>query len=113
MSGNISFWDRATMSGYEAALFEDRDGIRIAIEVTAGAKTEAFPAGFNEWRKTIGCRVSAPALEGRANKAVIALVSSALDVPSSSVSIHSGATSSQKKVLIRGMSKREILERLL
>jgi uncharacterized protein len=101
------------MSGFADALFEDRDGTRIAIEVTAGSKTEAFPAGYNEWRKTIGCRVSAPALEGRANKAVIALVSSALDVPASSVSIHSGATSSQKKVLVSGKSKKDVLELLL
>jgi uncharacterized protein (TIGR00251 family) len=101
------------MSDFADALFEDRDGTRISIEVTAGARTEAFPAGYNEWRKMIGCRVSAPALEGRANKAVIALVSSALDVPASSVSINSGATSSQKKVLVSGMSKNDVLELLL
>jgi uncharacterized protein len=112
MSGNISFPDRASMSGYEEALFDDRDGTRIAIEVTAGAKTEAFPAGYNEWRMMIGCRVSAPALEGRANKAVIALVSTALGIPASSVSIHSGATSSQKKVLVRGLCKQEVLDLL-
>jgi uncharacterized protein len=101
------------MSDCADALFEDRDGTRIAIEVTAGAKTEVFPAGYNEWRKMIGCRVSAPALEGRANKAVIALVSSALDVPASSVSIYSGATSSQKKVLVSGKSKKDVLGLLL
>jgi uncharacterized protein len=95
------------------ALFEDRHGTQIAIEVSAGAKTEGFPAGYNEWRNTIGCRVSAPALEGRANKAVIALVSRKLNVPASSVSIHAGATSSLKKVLVTGMSRAEILSLLV
>lgn len=97
---------------YADALSEDPYGTRIALEVTAGAKTQTFPAGYNEWRKTIGCRVSAPALEGRANKAVIALVSRVLGVPASSVSIQSGSTSSQKKVLVTGMSRDEILRRL-
>lgn len=91
------------------ALFEDRHGTQIAIEVSAGAKTEAFPAGYNEWRKTIGCRVTAHALEGRANKAVMSLIAQKLGVPTSTVSIHSGATSSLKKVLVTGISKKELL----
>jgi uncharacterized protein (TIGR00251 family) len=91
------------------ALFEDRHGTQIAIEVTAGAKTEAFPAGYNEWRKTIGCRVTAHALEGRANKAVMSLIAQKLKVPASTVSIHSGATSSLKKVLVTGISKKKLL----
>ena len=100
------------MPDYADALFEDPHGTRIALEVTAGAKTGTFPFGYNEWRKSIGCRVTAPALEGRANKAVIALVSGTLGVPASSVSIHSGATSSQKKVFVTGMAKEAVLERL-
>jgi uncharacterized protein (TIGR00251 family) len=94
------------------ALFEDRHGIVIAIEVTAGAKTSAFPAGYNEWRKMIGCRVTAQAVEGKANKAVMALVSESLDVPASSVSILSGSTASQKRILVKGIVKADLLKRL-
>ncbi|HII98464.1 MAG TPA: YggU family protein [Methanoregula sp.] len=97
------------MPDLSQALFEDSHGTRIAIEVTAGAKAESFPAGYNEWRKVIGCRVAAPALEGRANKAVIALVSGTLKVPASSVSIQSGQLSSLKKVLVSGMKKEDAL----
>jgi uncharacterized protein len=91
------------------ALFDDPHGTQIAIEVTAGAKAAAFPAGYNEWRNTIGCRVTSPALEGRANKAVMTLIARKLKVPASSVRIQSGAASSQKKVLVTGMSREEIL----
>jgi uncharacterized protein len=91
------------------ALFDDRNGTLISIEVTAGAKVAAFPAGYNEWRKTIGCRVTAPALEGRANKAVMTLIAQKLNIPASSVSIHAGATSSLKKVLVAGMSRQDVL----
>jgi uncharacterized protein len=91
------------------ALFEDRHGVIIAIEVTAGAKQAAFPAGYNEWRKLIGCRVTAPPVEGKANKAVIALVARSLGVPLSTVSILSGSTASQKRILVAGKTKDELL----
>lgn len=96
------------MPSIEDALFEDRHGTYIAIEVSAGARTSIFPSGYNEWRKTIGCRVTAPALEGRANKAVISAIAESLDVPQSSVTISSGATSSLKRVLVTGMDKNAI-----
>ena len=101
------------MQDISDALHEDRQGTIISIEVTAGAKTALFPNGYNEWRKSIGCRVTAPALEGRANRAILTLVASALEVPGSSVSIQSGAMSSQKKVLVCGLLKAEVLERIV
>jgi uncharacterized protein len=94
------------------AVTEERQGAVIAIEVTAGAKEAVFPAGYNEWRRCIGCRVTAPALEGRANKAVLNLVAGRLGVPVSSISIASGATSSQKRVLVAGMNRQQIVDRL-
>jgi uncharacterized protein (TIGR00251 family) len=94
------------------ALFEDRRGTVIALEVTTGAKKDSFPAGYNAWRKTIGCRVTAPAVEGKANRAIITLVSEKLAVPPATVIIQSGATSSQKRVLVTGMKKKELLDRL-
>jgi uncharacterized protein (TIGR00251 family) len=100
------------MPDFSDALHEDRHGTVISVEVSAGAKVPLFPAGYNAWRKTLGCRVAAPALEGRANKAVSALISETLGIPGSSVSIQSGATSSQKKVLVQGMSMQEIIDRL-
>ncbi len=94
------------------ALVEDRHGTLISVEVTAGAKTSAFPAGYNEWRKAIGCRVTAPAVDGKANRAVITLIAEKLGIPPARLHIQSGATSSQKRVLAAGMGREEILERL-
>lgn len=95
------------------ALLEDRYGTIIALEVSAHAKTSVFPAGYNEWRKTISCRVTAPASEGRANQAVLSLVSHSLGIPASQVSIQYGATSPQKRVLVKGLNKKDLLDRLL
>ena len=94
------------------ALFKDRDGTIIALEITAGAMTDSFPAGYNEWRKTIGCRVTAPATGGKANHAVLSLLSERLDVPSTVLSIKSGATSSKKRVLVAGIRKPDLIDRL-
>jgi len=100
------------MPGIADALVEDRRGTLITIEVTAGAKTSAFPAGYNEWRKAIGCRVTAPAVDGKANRAIISLIAKRCDVPAVRVCIQSGTTSSQKRVLVTGMDKKALLDRL-
>lgn len=100
------------MSTMADALFDDRNGTLIAIEVSPNAKSDLFPAGYNEWRKAIGCRVTAPAVDGRANKAVIGLISTTIGVPASAVSIVSGLTSSQKKVRIAGVRKAQLAGQL-
>ncbi|OPY35975.1 MAG: hypothetical protein A4E35_02253 [Methanoregula sp. PtaU1.Bin051] len=100
------------MSEIEDAVSDSRDGIILSVEVTAGAKQDIFPSGFNPWRRTIGCRVTAPALEGRANAAVIAVIARSLGIPQTAVSIRSGATSSLKKVHIAGMKKADAVARV-
>jgi len=112
LPGNIPFKNGDAMPDISGAVSEERQGIVIALEVTAGSKDASFPAGYNEWRRSIGCRVPAPAIEGRANKAIIRLVAEKLDVPASAVSIVSGAMSSQKRVLVTGISRQQVLDRL-
>jgi len=101
------------MSAQTDALFPDKNGTLIAIEVSAGAKSDFFPSGYNPWRKAIGCRVAAPATEGKANRAIIALVSAVLGVPRSSVSIVAGQTSSVKKILVIGLTPDQVAGRLI
>jgi uncharacterized protein (TIGR00251 family) len=112
MPGNIPLRMGSLMPDISDALFEDRCGTIIALEITAGAKTDSFPADYNEWRKTIVCRVTAPATGGKANHAIISLLSERLDVPSAVLSIQSGATSSKKRVLVAGISKPDLLDKL-
>ncbi len=100
------------MSTMADALFDDRNGTVIAVEVSAGAKSDLFPAGYNEWRKAIGCRVTAPAVDGRANKAVIGLISATIGVPVSAVSLVSGLTTSQKRVRIAGVTSAQLAGQL-
>jgi uncharacterized protein (TIGR00251 family) len=86
-----------------ALSFSDR-GTIITIEVSAGSSRACFPAGYNAWRKAVGCRVRAPALEGRANKEVIAVISKRIAIEKTRISIISGTTSPVKKILVEGMT---------
>jgi uncharacterized protein len=101
------------MPGMTDAIFEDETGILIAIEVSAGSKANQFPSGYNEWRNMVGCHVTAPASEGKANKAVIAAISKTLGIPASAIRIVSGLTASQKRIHIAGISKSRVAELLL
>ena len=80
------------------------DGVVITLEVSPNARRERFPDGYNPWRGAIGCAVSAPPLDGRANKAVLALVAGAFGAKKGEVELIAGATSSLKRVLVRGLS---------
>jgi len=97
------------MEPYADAIVETGNGVTIALDITAGAKKRSFPAGYNEWRKSIRCQVTAPAVGGKANRAVIDLVAGTFCIPRTDVSIIAGHTSSSKTVAIAGLSKLDIL----
>jgi len=92
------------------ALTESREGTILSIEVSAGAKKSRFPSGYNPWRKTIGCQVREPPVEGTANHAIVRLLASFFSLPQENVEILSGPGSSQKKILLRGMDADTVLE---
>lgn len=97
------------MEPYADAITETGSGVTIVLDVTAGAKRASFLAGYNEWRKSIRCQVAAPALGGKANRAIIDLVAETLGVSRADVSIISGHTSTSKTVAVAGLSKSEII----
>ncbi len=82
------------------------------LDVHAGSRREEFPAGVNVWRSAVGCSIRAPPVEGKANKAIVSLVSSVLGVPKSSVTIVSGQTSSVKRVCIAKLDKDTLVKAL-
>ncbi len=55
---------------------------------------------------------NAPPVDGEANDAVIALLSKALKVPRSSITIVKGQNSRMKLIQIEGLSDQEILARV-
>ena len=83
--------------------------MKIPLKVVPGASRDEI-AGWLGNRLKI--RVTAPPESGKANAAVIKILSAQLNIPKSSVSIISGSTAPQKIVEIIGLSEGEIREQL-
>jgi len=81
---------------------EKKDGsILIRVKVTPRAKKESVgPAGGER----LPVKLTAPPVEDKANKALIALFAKKLGAPKSSVSIKSGHKSREKTVLVQGIT---------
>lgn len=81
----------------------------IEIRLKPNAKRNSIDIGDDG---VLHIRVNAPPIEGRANKALIELLSESLDVPKSCLSIKRGETSKNKVVAVIGMTKEESYRRI-
>lgn len=97
---------------WHKAVESDGDGCALLLEVTPNSREGAFPAGFNDWRGRIGVRVHGPAIEGRANRDLVATVARFFHVPPNRVSVESGEADRRKRVSIAGLSREAALAAL-
>ena len=86
-----------------------RGAVRFRVKVQARARREGI-AGIHGG--VLRLRVTAPALEGRANQAVVALLAEQLRVPKSSIKITAGERSPQKAIEVAGLDAATVLARL-
>jgi uncharacterized protein (TIGR00251 family) len=84
--------------------------VTVDIEVQPGAKRQGL-LGVNEWRGCVSVAVRAQAQKGKANNAVLHVLSTALDVPKNQLKIISGLTSRMKRIRIDSMQVAECAER--
>ena len=98
------------MSPPDAAWFEETpEGVRLRIKVRARARKEGIAGVVGS---AVKVSVNAPAIEGRANRAVIALLAKQLKVPRGSVKIAAGERSAKKTVLVAGLTAEKLRNRL-
>ncbi len=57
-------------------------------------------------------RLSAPPIEGAANRALLALLSEVLALPRAQIVLAAGERSRRKRVAVRGLARQELLARL-
>jgi uncharacterized protein YggU (UPF0235/DUF167 family) len=81
----------------------------LVVFVKPGSKTH----GIVSSGEIVTVRVREPAVEGRATEAARRAVASALEIPQSAVTLVRGATSRHKSFSIAGMTRDEVLQRLL
>ncbi len=89
---------------FEDAIKSLDSGVGVDIEVTPGSKSISVPSGYNEWRKRIEVKLTKNAQKGKANEQLIESLAELFGISSSGIVISSGATSSKKSVLIKGIS---------
>lgn len=81
----------------------------LSVRVQPGARRDEI-VGWQDG--VLQVRVAAPALEGRANRALGALLATALGVPVSRVAVVRGEKGRQKLVSVTGLASGEIRARL-
>ncbi|HUV38902.1 MAG TPA: DUF167 domain-containing protein [Planctomycetota bacterium] len=86
------------------------EGVVIAVKVSAGASRDRI---LGEYAGALKLSVSAAPERGKANKAVCALIAKTLGIPKSAVSVISGETSRDKKLLVRGLDDASVARRRL
>ena len=86
-----------------------KEGLVLRVRVQPGAGTSAVVGVHGDALKV---RVAAPPVSGRANEALVALLAKALAVPSASLTISSGASGRDKRVVVSDLGEQELARRL-
>lgn len=103
---------RVFIMAVRSSLSETLDGaVVMDIEVQPSAKVQGI-TGFNAWRSRVTVAVKAAAKEGQANRAVLHVLATHLDLPMQDCSITSGLRSRLKSVRIEGLMAAELATRL-
>lgn len=84
-------------------------GAAFAVRVAPRASADAVAGVENSALKV---RLTAPPVEGAANKALIKLLAKALGVSKGSVRLIAGQKSKNKRLLVEGLTPEQVRERL-
>lgn len=84
---------------------ESEEGIILLVVVAPGARRDAV---VGEYQGRVKISLSAPAVEGKANKALIRYLSALLGCAKSHVQLIRGEKSKVKEVLVTGVSRKAI-----
>ena len=82
---------------------------KIKVKIVPGASNSGIVGWLGD---TLKVRVSAPPEKGKANAAIVALISNVLHIPEGNIHIVSGRNSQRKMLEIHDLSHDEILQRL-
>jgi uncharacterized protein len=91
------------------ALIEHTEGCVLPVRAQPGSRKNAV---LGEHAGALKVAVTSPAQEGRANDALVEVLSEALGLRRSQVELLSGPTNRNKRFLIRGVTKEDLEKRL-
>ena len=91
--------------GLPTYLRETSDGLQLSVRVQPGARREAVVGIYGDALKIA---IAAPAVDGKANDALIRFLATWLSVSRSQIAIVTGLTSRSKVVRITGITADEL-----
>lgn len=82
----------------------DKDIFLLYLKITPNARQQGFNGVVtdNVQQSWLSLKLTAQALEGKANKALLVFLAGYFKVPKSSIKLETGETARYKKVLIKG-----------
>ncbi len=85
-------------------LSSNADGLKLAVRLTPGAKVNRLEGGAVDaaGKSWLRVRISAPPVEGQANKALVQFLAKRWHLPKSSIAIVSGASARNKILSLQG-----------
>ena len=95
--------------GETVKLNESAAGVTFSVRVKPRARRNAI---IGELGDALKLALTAPPVEGQANRACIEFLAEALNLPRSSLSVASGQTSRNKIIRVSGITAAELLKRL-
>lgn len=99
------------MPGRKHKFSEGKKGAALTIRVTPRAQRNEIVEVLSD--NTVKIRLTAPPVEGKANKALIDFLADVLDVPKSKIEIVAGASGRDKLVSILDVDSRNIHIKIL
>jgi uncharacterized protein (TIGR00251 family) len=101
----ISFTPLTTMSLLEISEDSARGTVTFSVRVQPRASKNEI---VGPWAGALKVRLSAPAVENRANDALIEFLAELLNMPKSAVRIRSGKQNRTKHVVITGVTRQQV-----
>jgi uncharacterized protein (TIGR00251 family) len=91
------------------AITEHAEGLLLPVRAQPGARRNGVQG---EQAGALKVAVTAPPQDGRANEALVEVLRAALGLKRSQLELVSGATSRDKRFLVRGVGRAELEQRL-
>ena len=88
-------------------LSKTEKGVLLRVRAVPGASRDRISGVYSDALKVAVC---APALEGKANRSIVRVLSKTLGIKGSTISLQSGKTSRNKCFLLEALTEKEVLE---
>jgi uncharacterized protein len=87
-------------------------GCTISFEVVPGSSVLAVPYGYNPWRRSLEAHLTEEPSRGRANRQLTEELARVLCISGLDVDVLSGHKSARKLLLVKGITKDEVVSAL-